>query len=322
MEHWAGLFHEHMESLLDHLGEGAIVSLDHQAGDVLTARLEMIADHYEARRLPARIADGETPYRPAPPGRLYLDREGWDAMLEESQLAIFSPFNKPEGAGGVDAGGRQGRLFMDVRQAGENVFRAYAAHAETQASRGRKNVVAAWSRGSAERLRHMLTENRVAAEIVTDAYAVHRLTPGVVGVALLGLERGFITDDLAVCAEQDLLGERIARPPRRKKRADQFIADATGIEVGDLLVHQDHGIGRYDGLETLPVSGAPHDCLKMLYLGDDKLFVPVENIEVLSRFGSEGAGVALETSEGAAEVLPAAVARALPEGARVVAPTI
>ena len=299
MEHWAGLFHAHMETLLDHLGEGAIVSLDHQAGDVLTARLEMIADHYEARRLPARIADGETPYRPAPPGRLYLDREGWDAMLEESQLAIFSPFNKPEGAGGVDAGGRQGRLFMDVRQAGENVFRAYAAHAETQVSRGRKNLVAAWSRGSAERLRHMLTENRVAAEIVADAYAVHRLTPGVVGVALLGLERGFITDELAVCAEQDLLGERIARPPRRKKRADQFIADATGIEVGDLLVHQDHGIGRYDGLETLTVSGAPHDCLKMLYLGDDKLFVPVENIEVLSRFGSEGAGVALDKLGGA-----------------------
>ena len=124
-------------------------------------------------------------------------------------------------------------------------------------------------------------------------------TRGVGGVALLGLERGFITDDLAVCAEQDLLGERIARPPRRKKRADQFIADATGIEVGDLLVHQDHGIGRYDGLETLTVSGAPHDCLKMLYLGDDKLFVPVENIEVLSRFGSEGAGVALDKLGGA-----------------------
>ena len=299
MEHWAGLVHDRMETLLDHLGPDAVVSLDYQAGDVLTARLEMIADHYEARRVPARIADGEVPYRPAPPARLYLDRAGWDAMLEDSQLAILSPFNKPDGVAGVDAGGRQGRLFMDVRQAGENVFRAYAAHAETQASRGRRNVVAAWTRGSAERLRHMLAENRVPAETVADAYGLGRLDAGVVAVAVLPLERGFITDKLAICAEQDLLGERISRPPRRKKRADQFIADATGIEVGDLLVHQEHGIGRYDGLETLTVSGAPHDCLKMLYSGDDKLFVPVENIEVLSRFGSEG-GVALDKLGGVA----------------------
>ncbi len=299
MEHWAGLFHDHMETLLDHLGAHASISFDHQWDDVLRGRLEMITDHYEARRVPARIADGEVPYRPAPPSRLYVNAQTWEAMLEGTQLLAFNPFNQPAGAPGVDAGGRQGRLFMDVRQAGENVFRAYHAHAETQSSRGRKNIVAAWTRGSAERLRHMLTENRVAAELVADAYAALRLNPGVIGVAVLGLERGFTTDALAVCGEQDLLGERISRPPRRKKRADQFIADATGIEVGDLLVHQDHGIGRYDGLETLTVSGAPHDCLKMLYLGDDKLFVPVENIEVLSRFGSEGAGVALDKLGGA-----------------------
>jgi transcription-repair coupling factor (superfamily II helicase) len=53
-------------------------------------------------------------------------------------------------------------------------------------------------------------------------------------------------------------------------------------------VHQDHGIGRYDGLVTLQVNGAPHDCLRLLYDGDDKLFLPVENIEMLSRYGTEG----------------------------------
>ena len=100
--------------------------------------------------------------------------------------------------------------------------------------------------------------------------------------------------------EQDLLGERISRPPRRRKRADQFIAEATEIAEGDLVVHQEHGIGRYDGLETLTVTGAPHDCLRLIYDGDDKLFLPVENIEVLSRFGSEGQGVALDKLGGVA----------------------
>ena len=100
--------------------------------------------------------------------------------------------------------------------------------------------------------------------------------------------------------EQDLLGERISRPPRRRKRADQFIAEATEIAEGDLVVHQEYGIGRYDGLATLTVTGAPHDCLRLIYDGDEKLFLPVENIEVLSRFGSETQGVALDKLGGVA----------------------
>ncbi|MCU0889583.1 MAG: transcription-repair coupling factor, partial [Rubritepida sp.] len=288
MEHWAGLFHPRMQTLLDYL-PGASVSLDHQAEEALAARLEMIEDHYAARRTPSRLNEGEVPYRPAPPGLLYLDRRGWEAMLAGLQVLGFSPFARPEGAAGVDAGGRPGRLFADIRQAGENVFRAYAAHAETEFGRGRRPMLAAWTRGSRERLVSLLRENGVAAEPVEDFYALQRLASGTVGVAILGLERGFVNETLSVCAEQDLLGERIARPPRRRKRADQFIADATQIEVGDLLVHEDHGIGRYEGLETVQVGQAPHDCLKLTYDGAAKLYVPVENIEVLSRFGSETA---------------------------------
>ncbi|HEY1794559.1 MAG TPA: transcription-repair coupling factor, partial [Stellaceae bacterium] len=61
-----------------------------------------------------------------------------------------------------------------------------------------------------------------------------------------------------------------------------------------------HGIGRYEALETIDVAGAPHDCLKVLYAGDDRLFVPVENIEVLSRYGSEDAGAQLDRLGGVA----------------------
>ena len=112
------------------------------------------------------------------------------------------------------------------------------------------------------------------------------------------MERGFVADDMGVVGEQDLLGERISRPARRRKRADQFIAEATEIAEGDLVVHQDHGIARYDGLVTLQVGGARHDCLRLLYDGDDKLFLPVENIEMLSRFGAEG-GATLDKLGGA-----------------------
>ena len=302
MEHWLALFHERLETLLDYL-PGASVSLDHQATESLAARLEMIADHYQARRGPSR--DGEVPYRPLPPALLYLDAAGWDAMLAGDACVAFSPFAPPDGtspdgaSARVDGGGRPGAIFFSASQGPGAALTAFKAQALRWADDGRRVVVAAWTRGSRERIAALLREHGisgVAAE--PDWPAVRRKPAGSVSLVVLGLERGFLSppggERLALVAEQDLLGERIARPPRRQKRADQFIAEATEIAVGDLVVHQEYGIGRYDGLATLTVSGAAHDCLRLIYDGEEKLFLPVENIEILSRYGAEGGGVALD----------------------------
>jgi transcription-repair coupling factor (superfamily II helicase) len=297
MEHWVPLFHDAMETLLDYL-PGASISLDHQDDEVLTGRLEMIADHYAARQILPR--DGETPYRPLPPGLLYLDRAGWEALLGGFPRFGFSPFAPPDDGSGVDGGGRPGPIFAQSRAGpagasgggpGTGVFTQLRAQAERWAAEGRRLVVAAWTRGARERLGNLLREHGMRIDVADGWAAAQRLPAALV---TLGIERGFVADGVAVVCEQDLLGERISRPPRRRKRADQFIAEATEIAEGDLVVHQDHGIGRYDGLVTLHVTGAPHDCLRLLYDSDDKLFLPVENIEMLSRFGSETAGVALD----------------------------
>ena len=72
------------------------------------------------------------------------------------------------------------------------------------------------------------------------------------GMAVLGLEHGFIAPDLAVLTEQDILGDRLARRASRRKRADNFLTEVSSLSPGDLVVHIDHGIGRFEGLETLP----------------------------------------------------------------------
>jgi len=296
MEHWLPLFHPTLENLLDYLPD-ASVSFDHQSDDVLSARLEMIADHAEARKAVPR--DGEVPYRPLPPDRLYLTRDDWDEMLSFGPRLAFSPFGMPDGAPGVDGGGRPGPIFAQSGAAaggpGINVFDQLRGQAERWTVEGRRIVVAAWTRGSRERLANLLREHGFKeAEQETDWAAIRRKPAGSVSLVTLGVERGFVAERLALVGEQDLLGERISRPPRRRKRADQFIAEATEIAEGDLVVHQEYGIGRYDGLVTLNVTGAPHDCLRLIYDGNEKLFLPVENIEVLSRYGSEQQGVALD----------------------------
>ena len=321
VEHWMPLFHERLETLIDYL-PGVSVSLDHQVDEVLTARLEMIADHAEARTLPTR--EGEVPYRPLPPELLYLDRDGWTAMLRGLPVLAFSPFARPDDAHGVqdvgtqgagtqgfDAGGRPGIMFARSLPAGqrEGVFRMLHEQVEAWARQGRRTFVTAWTRGSRERIGTLLRESGLEVEAVNDWAGTAGLKPGRVGLLTFGLERGFVAGDLALVSEQDLLGERISRPPRRRKRADQFIAEATEIAEGDLVVHQDYGIGRYDGLETIGIERGgitpggirpvPHACLRLIYDGDQKLFLPVENIELLSRFGSEQNGVALDKLGGA-----------------------
>jgi transcription-repair coupling factor (superfamily II helicase) len=298
MEHWVPLFHPTMENLLDYLPDAA-VSLDHQSDEVLEARLEMIADHAQARKALPR--DGEVPYRPIPPDMLYLDRDGWNEMLAFGPLLAFTPFGKPDGADGVDGGGRPGPVFaQSAGGPGTTVFEQLLAQAERWRTEGRRLVVAAWTRGSRERLASLLREHGFKDAVPEESLAdVRRKPAGSVSLVVLGVERGFVAHRLALVSEQDLLGERISRPPRRRKRADQFIAEATEIAEGDLVVHQEYGIGRYDGLATLNITGAPHDCLRLIYDGDEKLFLPVENIEVLSRYGSEHQGATLDKLGGA-----------------------
>lgn len=309
IEHYLPLFHDKMETLLDYL-PGAFISFDQQAPEAFARRIEMIADHYEARRTPAR--EGEMPYRPLPPSALYLDRVDLRETLARGPCALFSPFAQAEGASGIDAGGRPAPIFARstkdraASEGGrENVFPFLAERAAAWAQQRRATFVTAWTRGSRERIASLLREHGIASAFCDDWAQVRALPPGpaakpVIGLVLLGLDRGFVADDMAFVSEQDLLGERIARPQRKRRRAAQFISEASEIAEGDLVVHQDYGIGRYEGLETVSVGTAPHDCLRLLYDGGQKLFLPVENIELLSRFGSEQSGVALDKLGGTA----------------------
>ncbi len=103
-----------------------------------------------------------------------------------------------------------------------------------------------------------------------------------------------------VLAEQDILGDRLVRRSKKRRKNSDFIAEASSLTSGDIVVHADHGIGRFVGLRTIEALGAPHDCLEIHYAGDDRLFLPVENIELLSRFGSDSAEAPLDKLGGGA----------------------
>ncbi len=156
-------------------------------------------------------------------------------------------------------------------------------------------TVALWSEGSRERMAHVLKDHKLHNTVSVNAWRTVLATPrNEVTLAVVGMETGFETDEVAVITEQDILGDRLVRPRRASRKLDNFISEVTSLSTGDIVVHVDHGIGRFIGLQTLDVAGAPHDCLELHYANETKLFLPVENIELLSRFGSEQAGVELD----------------------------
>ncbi len=294
-EHWLPLFYEEMETLFDLVG-GAPILLDHQAEEVRGARLETIADFYEARQM-TREAGSEGGYHPLPAERLYLSAEDWGRGLEGRAVGQLSPFAAPpEAEGVVSAGGRSGQDFAEARtKGGEGLYDAVRAYVGAEQGKGRRVLVGGFSDGSRDRLGTLLREHGLAGLETVGSWAeAAALVPESVALVTLGVERGFRAEDATLLTEQDILGERIARPARRARRPENFLTEVSSLQESDLVVHVEHGIGRYEGLMALDVGGAPHDCLKVIYQGGDRLFVPVENIEVLSRYGSEETAVDLD----------------------------
>jgi transcription-repair coupling factor (superfamily II helicase) len=287
MEHWLPFFHDRLETLFDYL-PGASVMLDDQVTPARLARWEGIADQYDARVEAGRKKGAhDFAQKPCPPERLYLDDAAWGAALSGRRTVQLAVLPQPTGPGALDAGGRIGRNFAPERQdEGKNVFAALAGHIADRAAKGQV-IVASYSDGARDRLRGLLEDEGLAGATLA---ATARDVPegkGRLFLAVLPLEQGFEAAGLTVISEQDVLGDRLIRPPKKRRKAENFLTEANALTPGDLVVHVDHGVGRYKGLETITALGAPHECVALEYAGGDRLFLPVENIELLSRFGHE-----------------------------------
>ncbi len=301
-EHWLPFFYEHLDTLADYVGDAPFV-FDEQAAEAYADRVTQVRDYYEAReaaRLAPTVAGSGAPYKPVKPELLYaVDQHPYG--LAGASVIQLSQFLAPGTKAVDDAGGRIAPSFAAERQATDtNLFQSVVDRLLAERREGRRAVVACWSTGTRDRMvqvlkDHGLTNPRLA-ENWRDAETTSAATTSLV---VLPLEAGFETKDLLVLSEQDILGERILRPQRKKKASDA-LTEAASLNAGDLVVHVDHGIGRFIGLKVIEAGGAPHECVELEYGGDTKLYLPVENIELLTRYGSDDGHVTLDKLGGVA----------------------
>ncbi len=337
MEHWLPMFAEKLETLFDYLPAAPVI-LEPLIDEAARERLAQIEDYYSARREALEAGHGPL-YKPLKPNALYLTEDDFKKRLDLAAVARLQPFDAMDAPNVIDAGGKPARSFAPER-ANEsiNLFSAVADHVNTLAAIGKRAVFAFWSEGSRDRMQHVLADHGIKnSRPVANWNDVLALPKDATGLAVFGLETGFESANAAFLSEQDILGDRFTRPQRRQRRAEDFINEVTSLNAGDLVVHVDHGIGRFMGLKAIEALGASHDCLEIHYADDSRLFLPVENLDLLSRYGSEDTNVQLDRLGGvgwqsrkarlknrireiAAELVRIAAARKLREAPKLVPP--
>lgn len=304
MEHWLPLLHERMETLFDYLPADTIITQHHEVNSAIREREDLVRDYYEARQTGQR-AGGEmaAPYHPLPPQSLYLDENELHIRQQSRAIATLTPFAQEEATGQtlISLPYKSGRNFSIERQSSPTeIFNALKLHLATLEQTKKPLFFACYSTGSRERIRHLLSEHGINTIHADDWETARKVRPPRIALVLLPIEHGFELDNIVLMTEQDLLGERLMRTTRRRKKTEAFMDEANTLTPGELVVHQEHGIGRFEGLVTVEVLGAAHDCLKLVYDGHDKLFIPVENIDVISRFGTDDGDTKLDKLGGVA----------------------
>nr|WP_283938413.1 transcription-repair coupling factor [Sphingomonas alba] len=298
MEHWLPLFEDKLATLFDHLGDHDVILRDSGTDGALESRQEAIQDYF-ANRERAMVSEPGS-YRPLAPTALYLSSNEWRDALKARTIHLTSPFHEPESDRVIDFGVDPARDFAPERAQNSNIYEEVVKHIGKLRKDKHKIVLASYSAGARERLTGLLEDHGLKSVKQVRTWQEALGAKSDAALMVLPLDHGFTSPEVAVLTEQDMLGDRLVRRKKRRKSADAFLAELAALSPGDLVVHADHGIARYEGLTSIQVGKAPHDCVALEYAGGDKLYVPVENIDVLTRYGGAGDHAGLDRLGGEA----------------------
>ena len=269
------LFYDELTTIFDYVenvSRETLLAADQTAIDSETSRNEIIQEYCSARK------DMSKDYPTLDAYDLYLP-EIPDNKFSE---IIFSPF--------VSEDSQKSKIKkIRIDKTNLNQLKDYK----------KKICFAAYSEASSKHIEKILINQGFSTKHIALFADLKNVSRETMAISIFPLEEGFESENVVFISEQDLFGDRFSRTIKKKKRSENFMAEAESFEVGELIVHEDHGIGKFAGLEILEVSGIRHEMVKLLYDNDDRLFVPVENIDLITRFGADDGSVRLDKLGGA-----------------------
>ena len=311
VEHLQPLLHPGLETIFDYAPDADLALVDPEA--IQEALM----------RFGRELADGETKAKLAgqphsPRSELYLGQDQFQALLESRSRLELS---------GLVLDGASGSGVMRIPCHNNSDVRVTVSkettHALTPLARtlgewldsGFRAVIVCHQRAQAERLKDLLAPYGVPCAISESSFSeLMGISPPPPQISLLlgDISRGFRLPDarLALIAEEELFGKRVRRHGISEVRKKQILSSLAELKPGDHMVHVDHGIGLYRGLQHISVGGIGGDFLLLEYSGGDKLYLPVDRLGLVQRYvGPEGStpsldklgGVSWEKSKGKAK---------------------
>ena len=156
-------------------------------------------------------------------------------------------------------------------------------------------LIACYSESSRERLKTILLEYGMSSVFVKNFADFKKLGKNQIGLASIIIKNGFETSDLIVITEQDLFGEKIIKTSNDSgKTLEKILREQSNLNIGDLVIHKDYGLGRFTGLDTIGLSDVKNDYLRIEYANKTNLFIPIEDFDLITRYGDYNEDVELD----------------------------
>lgn len=268
IEHYLPLFYDHLSSFADYLPKNTKLLLKHDYGHQIDELYDEVVEKFNNRE---NLKDSII--KPLDVGLLY-DVE--PQSIGSLKKILLSPFERENN---IFQKSPYENLFLRAKQ--ENQYSLEFFKSELQKHNTHKVLFCCYTASSLERMQKLLLEYELPSVI---AHSIDEIKSKY-SVTILPIERGYIYNDITFISELELLGHIPSKDKRSRKKTKDIFNELLSINIGELVVHVDLGIGRFEGLEQIKVAGTVHDFIRLKYAGGDKFYLPVENLDLLTKYG-------------------------------------
>ena len=297
MEHWLPFFYEeNLVSFFDY-AQNPVTFFGDKIFSFAQNRDEVIQEYYQARVTEMKVPDGSI-YNPIAPELLYFSPEEFRKNLEKNVTIEFRQSDCEEG--NVRVLDLSFRPTPDFALAGRtnrrdplDLMKEFILGTFTH-SDVKTVAIACLTEGFKERVAKTFFDYGIATQAIETFAELKNVNPSKAAIFLLPTHFGFYTSDFMLIGEQAIFGEKIIRKKSSKAASQRLIEEGLAINLGELVVHRDYGIGKFDGIHTITAVGIKTDMIKIIYGGNDTLFVPVDEINLITRYGADNPLIQLD----------------------------
>ncbi len=297
LEHWANLFYPKLETIFDILGDKYSYIFDSLFDDYSKMRFDDINDYFKTRDITYKAAIKNKNivdcFKPVNFKEMFIDEDQLNYYISQKKCLKISPFKNIDPKNNLD-GKSVPNFWLDKKVKSLDLFEDLINFSQNKIKEGYKIIIACKSNGSRKIFsEHLKRYDIYNIDFGSSWYIEDLKSQDNISLLVANFEKGFEIDNIIILSETDIFGKKYSRINKSKK-LEVALEEAESFTVGDYLVHLEYGVGRYKGLKVVVINSVKHDCLELEYLSEDKLLVPVQNINLLSKFSSKNTEAVLD----------------------------